>query len=94
MYFTYSDGTGPYDGTQGAVYRYDLTSGNWTDITPTSGSDLFYGFGKFPLDILCMEWLGLTIPHRWSCPRCAEARHPRGRHPEQLVPRCSALPLY
>lgn len=55
MYFTYSDGTGPYDGTQGAVYRYDLTSGNWTDITPTSGSDLFYGFGKFPLYVLCME---------------------------------------
>ncbi|KAF9874231.1 glycoside hydrolase family 74 protein [Colletotrichum karsti] len=50
IYFTYSDGTGPYDGTQGAVYRYDLTSGKWTDITPTSGSDLFYGFGGLAVD--------------------------------------------
>ncbi|KAJ0110098.1 Xyloglucanase [Diaporthe amygdali] len=50
IYFTYSDGSGPYDGTQGAVYRYDLTSGNWTDITPTSGSDLFYGFGGLAVD--------------------------------------------
>ncbi|KAG8167311.1 hypothetical protein KVR01_003000 [Diaporthe batatas] len=50
IYFTYSDGTGPYDGTQGAVYRYDLTSGRWTDITPTSGSDLFYGFGGIAID--------------------------------------------
>ena len=50
MYFTYSDGTGPYDGTKGGVYRYDLTSGNWTDITPTSGSDLYYGFGELALD--------------------------------------------
>ncbi|KAK7708134.1 Xyloglucanase [Diaporthe eres] len=50
IYFTYSDGTGPYDGTQGGVYRYDLASGNWTDITPTSGSDLFYGFGGLAVD--------------------------------------------
>ncbi|KAF6804272.1 glycoside hydrolase family 74 protein [Colletotrichum sojae] len=50
IYFTYSDGTGPYDGTQGAIYRYDLTSGKWTDITPTSGSDLFYGFGGLSVD--------------------------------------------
>ncbi|KAI8260269.1 Xyloglucanase [Colletotrichum sp. SAR11_239] len=50
IYFTYSDGSGPYDGTQGAVYRYDLTSGKWTDITPTSGSDLFYGFGGIAVD--------------------------------------------
>ncbi|KAI8315885.1 Xyloglucanase [Colletotrichum sp. SAR11_59] len=50
IYFTYSDGSGPYDGTQGAVYRYDLTSGKWTDITPTSGTDLFYGFGGIAVD--------------------------------------------
>ncbi|KAL1846867.1 Xyloglucanase [Diaporthe australafricana] len=50
IYFTYSDGSGPYDGTQGAVYRYDLTSGNWTDITPTAGTDLFYGFGGLAID--------------------------------------------
>ncbi|OLN91619.1 Xyloglucanase 2 [Colletotrichum chlorophyti] len=51
IYFTYSDGTGPYDGTQGGVFKYDLTSGKWTDITPTSGSDLYYGFGGLSVDM-------------------------------------------
>lgn len=38
--------------------------------------------------------LGLTITYRWSCSRCAEARHHRGGYPEQLVSRCSTFPLY
>ncbi|KAK1454357.1 fungal cellulose binding domain-containing protein [Colletotrichum cuscutae] len=51
IYFTYSDGTGPYDGTQGGVWKYDLTSSKWTDITPTTGSDLYYGFGGLGVDM-------------------------------------------
>ncbi|TDZ53040.1 Xyloglucanase [Colletotrichum trifolii] len=50
IYFTYSDGTGPYDGTLGGVFRYDLASGKWTDITPASGTDLYYGFGGLAVD--------------------------------------------
>ncbi|EAA29333.1 carbohydrate-binding module family 1 protein [Neurospora crassa] len=49
LYLTYSDGTGPYDGTAGAVYRYDITNGTWKDITP--GSDLAYGFGGLGVDM-------------------------------------------
>ncbi|KAI0466526.1 carbohydrate-binding module family 1 protein [Xylaria cf. heliscus] len=52
LYLTYSDGTGPYDGTLGAVYRYDITAGTWTNITPVSGSDLYYGFGGIGVDML------------------------------------------
>ncbi|KAK4654727.1 Xyloglucanase [Podospora pseudocomata] len=51
LYFTYSDGAGPYDGTSGGVYRYDLTTSTWKDITPVSGGDLFYGFGGLGLDM-------------------------------------------
>ncbi|KAK4232501.1 Xyloglucanase [Podospora fimiseda] len=51
LYFTYSDGAGPYDGSSGAVYRYDLTTGAWKDITPVSGSDLHFGFGGLGLDM-------------------------------------------
>ncbi|KAI1420326.1 glycoside hydrolase family 74 protein [Xylaria sp. FL1777] len=51
LYLTYSDGTGPYDGTLGAVYRYDITAGTWTNITPVSGSDLYYGFGGIGVDM-------------------------------------------
>ncbi|CAP66717.1 uncharacterized protein PODANS_4_7820 [Podospora anserina S mat+] len=51
LYFTYSDGAGPYDGTSGGVHRYDLTTSTWKDITPVSGGDLFYGFGGLGLDM-------------------------------------------
>ncbi|ROT43774.1 Oligoxyloglucan reducing end-specific cellobiohydrolase [Sodiomyces alkalinus F11] len=50
LYLTYSDGTGPYDGSDGAVYRYDMATGSWTDITPVSGGDHFFGFGGLALD--------------------------------------------
>ncbi|KAK3995910.1 Xyloglucanase [Cladorrhinum sp. PSN332] len=51
LYLTYSDGAGPYDGSSGAVYRYDITTGVWKDITPVSGGDLNYGFGGLGVDI-------------------------------------------
>lgn len=51
LYFTYADGTGPYDGTMGGVWRYDLTNSTWKDITPVSGSDLYFGFGGLGLDM-------------------------------------------
>jgi xyloglucan-specific exo-beta-1,4-glucanase len=51
LYLTYSDGTGPYDGTSGALWRYDITAGTWKDITPVTGSDLYFGFGGLGLDI-------------------------------------------
>ncbi|KAK6956557.1 Xyloglucanase [Daldinia eschscholtzii] len=51
LYLTYSDGTGPYDGTLGAVYRYDISAGTWKDITPVSGGDLYFGFGGLGVDM-------------------------------------------
>ncbi|KAI1101768.1 glycoside hydrolase family 74 protein [Jackrogersella minutella] len=51
LYLTYSDGTGPYDGTLGAVHRYDISAGTWKDITPVSGGDLYFGFGGLGVDI-------------------------------------------
>lgn len=50
LYLSYSDGSGPYDGTKGAVFRYDIAAGTWKDITPVSGADLTYGFGGLALD--------------------------------------------
>lgn len=50
LYLTYSNGAGPYDGTNGSVYKYSLASHTWTDITPTSGSYLYYGFGGLAVD--------------------------------------------
>ncbi|KAI8995567.1 hypothetical protein BD414DRAFT_479908 [Trametes punicea] len=51
LYISYSDGAGPYDGTTGSVYRYDIEAGTFTDITPVSGSDLYFGFGGVAVDL-------------------------------------------
>ncbi|KAF3343077.1 hypothetical protein VD0002_g6737 [Verticillium dahliae] len=50
LYLTYSDGSGPYDGAKGAVYRYDIAKATWTDITPVTGEDLTWGYGGLALD--------------------------------------------
>lgn len=51
LYLTYADGTGPYDGTSGAVWRFDIAAGTWKDITPVTGDDLYYGFGGLGVDM-------------------------------------------
>ncbi|KAK7463773.1 hypothetical protein VKT23_005712 [Stygiomarasmius scandens] len=51
LYVSYSDGAGPYDGTSGAVFKYNIAQGTWTDITPVSGSDLTFGFGGVAVDL-------------------------------------------
>jgi photosystem II stability/assembly factor-like uncharacterized protein len=38
LYITYSNGVGPNGATDGAVFRYDTHSGQWTDITPERGA--------------------------------------------------------
>ncbi|EON99866.1 putative glycoside hydrolase family 74 protein [Phaeoacremonium minimum UCRPA7] len=65
LYLTYADGTGPYDGTLGAVYRYDLTNSTWKDITPVSGSDLYFGFGGLGVDMLKAGTLVVASLNSW-----------------------------
>ncbi|TBU35178.1 Oligoxyloglucan reducing end-specific cellobiohydrolase [Dichomitus squalens] len=50
LYISYSDGSGPYDGTAGSVWKYNITAGTWKDVTPVSGSDLYFGFGGVAVD--------------------------------------------
>ncbi|THG93951.1 hypothetical protein EW026_g7416 [Hermanssonia centrifuga] len=51
LYISTSDGAGPYDGTLGGVYKYNITSGAMINITPVSGSDLYFGFGGVAVDL-------------------------------------------
>jgi xyloglucan-specific exo-beta-1,4-glucanase len=39
LYIAYSNGVGPNGVTDGAVFRYDTHSGQWTDITPERGAN-------------------------------------------------------
>ncbi|THH34158.1 hypothetical protein EUX98_g40 [Antrodiella citrinella] len=51
LYVSTSNGAGPYDGTYGFVYKYNITAGTWSDITPVSGGDLYFGFGGVAVDL-------------------------------------------
>lgn len=50
LYITYSNGVGPNGVTDGAVFRYDTRSAQWTDITPERGPDRAAG-----------GYMGLTV---------------------------------
>ncbi|CAN8098205.1 unnamed protein product [Discula destructiva] len=65
LYITYSDGAGPYDGTMGAVWRYDLGNSTWKNITPVSGSDLYFGFGGIGLDTLKPGTIVVAALNSW-----------------------------
>ena len=55
LYLTYSNGPGPYSITNGAIYKYAIASGTWTNITPkdtatgsyfgSGGNSYSHGFG-------------------------------------------------
>lgn len=51
LYLTYSNGLGPFDGTKGSVWRYDLRNSTWRDITPVPNATLAHGFGGLGLDM-------------------------------------------
>ncbi|KAJ7630671.1 hypothetical protein FB45DRAFT_990628 [Roridomyces roridus] len=51
LYVSYSNGAGPYDGTLGSVFKYNISTSVWTDITPVTGSDLYFGFGGVAVDL-------------------------------------------
>jgi xyloglucan-specific exo-beta-1,4-glucanase len=65
LYLTYSNGIGPYDGTDGAVWRYDLTTSTWTNITAVSGSNLNFGFGGLGVDMLKPGYLVVAALNIW-----------------------------
>ncbi|KAI0348095.1 family 74 glycoside hydrolase [Trametopsis cervina] len=65
LYISTSDGAGPYDGTLGAVYKYNITSGTIKDITPVSGGDLYFGFGGLAVDLQKPGTLMVATLNSW-----------------------------
>lgn len=51
LYISYSNGVGPYDGTNGTVHKYNISTGVWTDISPTSMASTYYGYGGLAVDL-------------------------------------------
>ncbi|MGP3969196.1 WD40/YVTN/BNR-like repeat-containing protein [Streptomyces sp. 6N223] len=51
LYVTTSNDPGPYDGSDGEVWRYDTAAGTWTDISPVpAGPDRSFGFSGLAVD--------------------------------------------
>ena len=52
LYITTSDKGGPYDGGTGAVWKYQISGGTWTNITPPTpgGGANWYGFAGLSID--------------------------------------------
>lgn len=48
LYVTYSNGVGPYDGTNGTIAKYNIATGVWTDINPYPSP--YFGYGGLAID--------------------------------------------
>ncbi|KAJ7492893.1 hypothetical protein FB451DRAFT_1220016 [Mycena latifolia] len=58
MYVSYSNGAGPYDGTLGSVFKYNLTSS-------VTGSDLYFGFGGVAVDLKTPGTIMVAALNSW-----------------------------
>ncbi|QRV77897.1 glycoside hydrolase family 74 protein [Ceratobasidium sp. AG-Ba] len=65
LYVTYNNGAGPYDGTLGSVYKYYISNSTWVDITPVTGSDLYFGFGGLSVDLKKPGTLMVAAVNSW-----------------------------
>ncbi|WP_407639020.1 beta propeller repeat protein [Actinacidiphila yeochonensis] len=50
LYIATSDTGGPYDGSAGQVWRYAVKTGTWTNISPMSDSDTYFGYSGLTID--------------------------------------------
>ncbi|MCP2327675.1 photosystem II stability/assembly factor-like uncharacterized protein [Hamadaea flava] len=52
LYIATSDTGGPYDGAKGDVWKYNITTGAWTQISPvlSSSSDDYFGYAGLTID--------------------------------------------
>jgi xyloglucan-specific exo-beta-1,4-glucanase len=66
LYLSYNNNGCPYDGSTGAVWKYDTGSGTWTNITPPSSPlNGGYGFGGLSLDALNPNTIVVAALKQW-----------------------------
>ncbi|WP_445670095.1 X2-like carbohydrate binding domain-containing protein [Paenibacillus sp. FSL R10-2771] len=65
LYITYSNGVGPYDGSKGEVWKWNKTSGVWTNISPSTGTDNWYGFGGLAVDAQHPDTVMVSSLNAW-----------------------------
>jgi len=67
LYITYSNNSGPYQGTAGAVWKYDTNTGIWMDITPPpyTSPTLEYGYGGLAVDAANPDIVMVSSQELW-----------------------------
>jgi xyloglucan-specific exo-beta-1,4-glucanase len=65
LYICYSDGAGPYDGSNGSVWKLNISTGAWTNITPLSGNGATYGFSGLSVDAQHPDTVMVTSLNSW-----------------------------
>ena len=50
LYIATSDTGGPYDGVKGQVWRYATATGAWTNVSPLSDADTYFGYAGLTVD--------------------------------------------
>jgi hypothetical protein len=67
LYLSYGKEPGPNAMTDGAVWKYNLKSGAWTDVTPVKpDSDCPFGYGGVGVDASHPETVMVTTFCRWN----------------------------
>ncbi|WP_232841896.1 glycoside hydrolase family 44 protein [Caldicellulosiruptor acetigenus] len=51
LYITYSNTQGPYNGDYGEVWRYNIKTGEWKNISPRPAKDTYFGYGGLAIDM-------------------------------------------
>ncbi len=69
LYITYSNGAGPYDGSQGDVEQYNTATGTWKEIAPnpptgTGGND-YYGYCGLAVDAEAPNTIMVSAFNSW-----------------------------
>jgi len=62
LYVSYANTIGPNGGTEGSVFRFDITNGTWTDITPEKDA---FGFGGLSVDLQKPGALIVAALNKW-----------------------------
>lgn len=63
LYMTFANYQGPNSATAGSVWRYNISSGTWTNISPSTGSYGFSGISVYPKNPKIMV---VSTLDRWS----------------------------
>lgn len=65
LYVTYTKEIGPYNGGEGSVWKYNTTSGKWTDISPTGAGMTDSPYGGLAVDAQHPDTLMVATMNKW-----------------------------